>query len=44
VRLHRFLRVQIENIFLLVASWVLKSALMGLPTALITICGIFGGI
>jgi hypothetical protein len=33
VRLHRFLRVQIENNFLWAASWVLKGALPGLPTA-----------
>jgi hypothetical protein len=33
VRLHRFLRVQIENNFLWTTSWVLKGALTGLPTA-----------
>jgi hypothetical protein len=33
VRLHRFLLVQIENNILWAASWVLKRALIGLPTA-----------
>ena len=33
VRLHRFLRVQIENNFLWATSWVLKGALTGLSTA-----------
>jgi hypothetical protein len=33
VRLHRILRVQIENKFLWADLWVLKGALTGLPTA-----------